>query len=135
MKDHKKAINKVLTSIDWRKIKSYHAKLGIRWEYEVDKEIVYKVPSIPELRTELSSILTHMLEENLDYISHGSWVVFWDSDTGDIRVIFRLADFSFEDKNPSKESLEEALKKAVEREDFEYAAVIRDEINNKNKCQ
>jgi hypothetical protein len=134
MKDYNKAINRVLSSIDWKKIKSYHAKLGIRWEYEIDKEIVYKVPSIPELRTELSSILSHMMEEQLDYISHGSWVVFWDYESGDIRVIFRLADFSFEDNSGSRESLEDALKKAVEQEDYEYAAVIRDEINNKNNA-
>jgi|LakMenE01Jun11ns_1017448.scaffolds.fasta_scaffold9513552_2 hypothetical protein len=134
MKDHKKAINRVLSSIDWRKIKSYHAKLGIKWEYEIDKEIVYRVPNIPELKSELSTILEHMAEEKLDYISHGSWVIFWEPDSGDIRVIFRLADFSFEDHSGSRESLEEALKKAVEREDYEYAAVIRDEINNKNNA-
>jgi hypothetical protein len=134
MKDVKKAINRVITSIDWRKIKSYHAKLGIRWEYEVDKEIIRKVPSIPELKEELSSILFHMDEENLEYISYGSWVIFWDRETnGDIRVIFRLADFSFEDSAGTKEDLESALQKAVESEDYEYAALIRDEINNKNK--
>jgi len=133
MKDYKQAIGKVIASIDWRKIKSYHAKLGIKWEYEIDKEIVKKVPSIPELREELSSILNHMAEERLDYISYGSWVVFWDVETHEIRVIFRLADFSFEEASkPKKEKLEIALQKAVDSEDYEYAAVIRDEINNMN---
>jgi hypothetical protein len=135
MKDYKQAIGKVIASIDWKKIKSYHAKLGIQWEYEIDKEIVKKVPSIPELRDELSSILNHMAEERLDYISYGSWVVFWDvSASYEIRVIFRLADFSFEDSpSPNKEQLMSSLQKAVESEDYEYAAVIRDEINNMNK--
>lgn len=135
MKDYKQAIGKVIASIDWRKIKSYHAKLGIKWEYEIDKEIVNKVPSVPELREELSSILNHMAEEQLDYISYGSWVVFWDVEAShEIRVIFRLADFSFEESSkPNREKLESALQKAVESEDYEYAAVIRDEINNMNK--
>jgi len=134
MKNYKQAIGKVIESIDWKKIKSYHAKLGIQWEYEIDKEIVKKVPSIPELRDELSSILNHMAEEQLDYISYGSWIVFWDVESShEIRVIFRLADFSFEDSvKPNREKLEVDLQKAVESEDYEYAAVIRDEINNMN---
>jgi len=135
MKNHNQAIIRVISTIDWRKIKSYHAKLGIKWEYTEDKETVFKVPSIPELKTELTSILNHMGEENLDYISYGSWVIFWDRESAcDIRVIFRLADFSFEDSSTtSRENLEELLQKAVESEDFEYAAVIRDEINNKKQ--
>jgi hypothetical protein len=139
MQNYNKAINRVLESIDWRKIKSYHAKLGIRWEYKVDKEIVYKTPSIPELRSELNSIFQHMVEENLDYISYGSWVIFWDREsTGDVRAIFRLADFSFEDSQSaemttSPEELKIALEKALQSENYEYAAQLRDEINNRNK--
>lgn len=125
-------INRVLSSIDWQKIKSYHAKIGIRWEYEVNKEYKSKVPSITELKSELSSIISHMLEEKLDYISHGSWIIFCDSEAGNIRVIFRLADFTFEYNSDASKSLEEALKKAVEKEDYESAAIIRDKINDKN---
>jgi len=125
-------INKVVSSIDWKKIKSYHAKIGIKWEYVIDKEIAYKVPSIPELKSELASILHHMAEEKLDYISHGSWVIFWEIDAGDIRVIFRIADFSFEDYTGTKQSLEADLKNAVDSEDYEVAAVIRDKINKEN---
>lgn len=138
MKNYSKAISRVLESIDWRKIKTYHSKLGIRWEYMVDKEIVYKTPSIPELKSELSSILQHMADENLDYISYGSWVIFWDHEAiGDVRVIFRLADFSFEDSQSTEigasyEDLAAALEKALLSENYEYAAQLRDEINNKN---
>jgi hypothetical protein len=139
MKNCNKAISRVLESIDWRKIKTYHAKLGIRWEYKVDKEIVYKTPTIPELKSELSSIFQHMVDENLDYISYGSWVIFWDREaTGDVRVIFRLADFSFEDSQSTEittscEELKVALEKALQSENYEYAAQLRDEINNRNK--
>lgn len=137
MKNYNQAIGSVTANIDWKKIKSYHTKLGIKWEYTYDKETVYKVPSTPELKTELTSILNHMNEKKLDYISYGSWVVFWDHDsTGDIRVIFRLADFSFENENAvatSRENLEELLANAVKNENFEYAAIIRDQINSKKK--
>ena len=73
-----------------------------------------------------------MAEEKLDYISHGSWVIFWEIDAGDIRVIFRIADFSFEDYTGTKQSLEADLKNAVDSEDYEVAAVIRDKINKEN---
>jgi hypothetical protein len=74
-----------------------------------------------------------MLDQDINYISYGSWIIFWDreeSDLGDIRVIFRLADFIFEEDKKSAAGLEEKLKQAVEREDYEYAAIIRDEIKN-----
>jgi len=134
MDAHKGAIDRVISSIDWRKIKSYHKKLGILWEYTEDKETFRRVPSVPELRSELNSLLMHVVEENLSYISHGSWVIFWDREEGgigDIRVIFRLADFLFEENRQSQESLEEALRKAIEKEDYEYAAVIRDSLLKK----
>jgi hypothetical protein len=75
-----------------------------------------------------------MLLENLNYISYGSWIIFWDredSSIGDIRVIFRLAEFVFEEDKKSRGALEKALEKAVEKEDYEYAAEIRDALNKK----
>lgn len=137
MRTHEQTINKVLSSIDWKKIKSYHVKLGIKWEFEEDKQTVQRNPTIPELRAELQSILDHMAAVKLDYISYANWVVFWErTGSEDIRVIFRLVDYSFGEpviKGSSKETLESALQKAIENEDYEYAAMLRDEINNTNK--
>ena len=97
------ASERVIQSIDWRKIKSYHKNNNILWEIEDDKTTHKRLPSVAELRDELRSIFSHMMSEDLHYISHGSWIIFWDredSDIGDIRVIFRLAEFVFEeDKN------------------------------------
>lgn len=124
-----KTIDRVTNAIDWKKIKDYHKKLGILWEFEEDKETVKRIPTIKELKEDLKSLLLHMHTETLEYISYGSWVVFWerdDSAIGDIRVIFRLADFHFEENRDSQESMEANLKKALEREDYEYAAMIRD---------
>jgi hypothetical protein len=132
MKQEKPAVSRIVSSIDWKRIKSYHTKLGIMWEYEVDGEHIQKVPTIAELKGELASILSHMIEQGLDYISYGSWIIFWDNEgleSNGVRVIFRLADFSFEEDQQNREDLEDLLKKAIEREDYEYAAVIRDEIN------
>lgn len=134
MKNRELYIDKVIRSIDWRKIKSYYRKLGIRWEYQEDKETVHRTPTVAELKDDFRSLLSHMLDQEINYISYGSWIIFWDREDGglgDIRVIFRLADFVFEEDKKSAENLEEKLRSAVEREDYEYAAVIRDEIKNK----
>lgn len=134
MEAYKEAINRVISMIDWRKIKGYHKKLGIRWEFTYDKETVSRIPNVGELKEELKSLLNHVHEENLNYISHGSWVIFWEHDTagiGDIRVIFRIADFHFEENKESKESIEAALIKAIEKEDYEYAAILRDSLQKK----
>lgn len=134
MDRYTEAFEKVIQSINWRKIKSYHKKLNILWEVEDDKQIIKRVPNAGELKEELRSIFEHMLTENLSYISYGSWIIFWDREdsiTGDIRVIFRLADFIFEEDKVSRKSLEEALAKAIEKEDYENAAEIRDALNKK----
>lgn len=135
MTTHEQAINRVLSAINWKKIKSYHIKLGIKWEFEEDKQTVKRCPTIPELKAELQSLLSHMVTSNLEYISYANWVVFWERGAGeDIRVIFRLVDYIFNESANSgspKESLDEILKKAIEREDYESAAAIRDQINKK----
>jgi len=123
-----KAIESVLRAIDWRKIKSYHKKLGIHWEFSFDKETVRRVPTVAELKDELRSLLLHVRNEGLGYISYGNWIVFWENESslvGDIRVIFRVADFHFE-STCSDESIEDELKKAIEQENYEYAAMLRD---------
>lgn len=133
MKNRTQYIEKVIRSIDWRKIKSYYRKLGIHWEYQEDKELIKRSPSVADLKEDFRSILSHMLDQDISYISYGSWIVFWERENdelGDIRVIFRLADFIFEEDKKSAASLQEKLNLAVEQEDYEYAAVIRDEIKN-----
>jgi hypothetical protein len=131
-----KTIDRIVNAIDWRKIKDYHKRLNILWEFVEDKQTVQRIPTIPELRSELRSIIFYMSEANLDYISYGSWVLFWDRDkgeVGDIRAIFRLADFHFEENANSVSTLEDALQRALEKEDYESAAAIRDTLQKKKK--
>ena len=77
-----------------------------------------------------------MYNEKLTYISYGNWVIFWenqeDTKIGDIRIVFRLADFVFESSN-TRERLETALNQAIENENYEYAAKLRDEINKEKQ--
>lgn len=134
MNSYREAYESIIRSIDWRKIKGYHKKLDIFWEIESDKESVKIIPSISELKNDLRTLFEHMLSEKLFYISHGNWIIFWereDNETGDIRVIFRLADFIYENDKDSYESLQRSLELAIEKEDYEYAAVLRDEIIKK----
>ncbi len=135
MKSHREAYESIIRSIDWKKIKSYHKKLDIYWEIQDDKQSVKIIPTIEELKNDLRSIFEHMLSENLFYISHGNWIIFWDrephQEIGDIRIIFRLADFVYEEDKDSYESLQRSLEFAIENEDYEYAAVIRDEMIKK----
>jgi excinuclease UvrABC helicase subunit UvrB len=81
-------------------------------------------------------MLEHMYNEKLTYKYYGNWVIFWenqeDTKIGDIRIVFRLADFVFESSN-TRERLETALNQAIENENYEYAAKLRDEINKEKQ--
>jgi hypothetical protein len=124
-----KAIESVLRAIDWKKIKGYHKKLGILWEFTCDKETTQRIPTVAELKDDLRSILHHMHSEELGYISYGNWIIFWEHESslvGDIRVIFRVADFHFA-STQNNALLDDALKKAIEQENYEYAAFLRDQ--------
>jgi hypothetical protein len=134
MDECRKAFERVVQTIDWKKIKSYHKRLNITWEFTEDKNSFKRIPHISELKDELRSIFDHMISEDLNYISYGNWIIFWDKEVGaigNIRVIFRIADFVYEEDKKSKESLELALERAIEKEDYEQAAEIRDELNKK----
>ena len=101
---------------------------------EYDKEIVSRIPNVAELKSDIRAIFEHMLEQDLHYISYGNWIIFWDREegnVGDIRVVFRLAEFVFEEDKTSRDALEKALEQAIEKEDYENAANLRDALNKK----
>jgi hypothetical protein len=136
METPKEIIDNVIYSIDWRKVKTFHTRLGIKWVYETKDGDIERIPTVSELREDLRQLLNHMIAENITYISYGNWVIFWDKEdntsVGDVRVIFRLADFSFE-AGSQRERLDAALIKALDNEDYEYAAQIRDQLKKENK--
>ena len=140
-----KTINQVIKSIDWVRIKSIHKKLNILWEFEDDKQTVSRVPTVSELKDEFRFLVQHMNENDLDYVSYENWVVFWEKEDdqpfGSLRAVFRLLDYSFteseetiiESEESPSEDLDAELKIALDNEDYEYAAVIRDELKKKQK--
>jgi len=139
MESFAKTINRIISTIQWRKIKSFHKKLNILWEFENEEgeDPIQRIPTVLELKDELKSLLRYMKDEDCDYLSYGNWIIFWErgeGEIGDIRVIFRLADFQYQENPETKDNLEDALQKAIENEDYEYAAIIRDTLQkNENK--
>lgn len=133
MKTVKGLIDGVIFSINWVEIKSFHRKLSILWEFEDGENSIFRVPTVSELRSELRTILWHMHNEELTYISYANWVVFWNCDEGqeDVRAIFRVADFYYGREVYDDKNYEEELKKAIEDEDYEYAARLRDQKEKK----
>lgn len=137
-----KTINQVIKSIDWSRIKSIHKKLNILWEFEDDKQTVLRVPTVGELKDEFRALLQHMYENDLNYVSYENWIVFWekseDQAFGDLRAVFRLLDYAFTETTEESElsendDLDAELKIALENEDYEYAALLRDELKKKHK--
>lgn len=138
-----KTINQLIKSIDWIRIKSIHKKLNILWEFEDDKQTVTRVPTVGELKDEFRALIQHMNENDLNYVSYENWIVFWektdDQPFGSLRAVFRLLDYSFseseetESEESPSEDLDAELKIALDNEDYEYAALIRDELKKKQK--
>ena len=146
-------IESVISRIDWTSIRKYHKKLNIFWEIEGQNQKQLKIPTEKDLQDELRSILQYMYEEKVDYMSYSHWVIFWNMDEnlheehlGQIRVIFRISDYTFTEdakthqdfrKNLSQldiNNLEKLLSRAIEEEDYENAAIIRDSIIDLIKC-
>jgi hypothetical protein len=146
-------LDKIVNGIDWETVYDYHKKLNILWDIKnKDGSIDTRIPIIDDLRDELKSLVAYMDDNDCDYLSYGTWVIFWDSDDptklGEIRIIFRLGDYVISDteRNPqdgnyipypengdSLDDLEDQLKSAIKEEDYELAALIRDEIQYLNK--
>ncbi len=140
-------IDLVIDKIDWSVIRKYHKKLDIFWEFDnKDGGKTLKIPSEKDLKEELRSILQYMLEEKMEYLSYGNWIIFWNVESvfkeerllGEIRVVFRISDYTFTDNSDShiqfqkeitdldKSKLEKLLETALKEEDYENAAFIRD---------
>lgn len=133
-------ILKSLTSdINWEEIQKLYKKLNIVWNIEVSPgTFESKIPEISDLKDEVKQLIEFLYESGDDYISYGNWIIFFDKDNNNVRIIFRLADITIGDK-PKKEfklqedydirSLEDKLNLCVLNEKYEEAASIRDKIN------
>ena len=72
MKSQDLYIDKVVRTIDWKKIKSYYRKLGIQWEYQEGEDTLRKTPTANDLKEDFKSLLNHMLVQDINYISYGT---------------------------------------------------------------
>lgn len=143
-------IDIIISKIDWSTIRKYHKKLDIFWEIENEKgDKSLKIHTEKDLKEDLRSILQYMVDEKMEYLSYGNWIIFWNNETvtdeerllGEIRVIFRISDYTFTDnpeshkqfqKNLSsldRTKLENLLENAIKEEDYENAAILRDCIS------
>jgi len=146
---HNVKLEHIMDKIDWKSIHDYHEKLNILWDIEDNKgTIVPRVPTIEDIKDELSSLVTYMFDNQVDYLAYGNWVIFSDEFEEDfeVRVIFRLADYIFKSDNSSEnytpfptdsinmvEELKSKLQLALKDEDYELAAYLRDEIRDIDK--
>lgn len=146
-------LDKIVNGIDWDTVYDYHKKLNILWDIKnKDGSIDTRIPAIDDLREELLQLIVYMDDNDCDYLSYGTWVIFWETDDpnklGEIRIIFRLGDYVISDteRNPkdgnyipfpengdSLKYLKTQLEDAIDEEDYELAALIRDEIQDLNK--
>jgi excinuclease UvrABC nuclease subunit len=141
--NHERMIQEVIKTINWNRIKYFHQVFGIKWEFE-EKEgyIVERFPTISELKDELRTILSFVIERNQKTLDYGNWLVFWtDEETAKqegkpsakLEAIFSLEDTCVvnADQNVSTvsiEVLENKLKEALLEEKYEKAASLRDQI-------
>ena len=143
-------IEKVISSLNWKNILDYHQQLNILWDFtDKNGNSEAKIPTIKDIQSELYSLLTFMIEEELNYYCYGNWNIFiehgddiFSSDC--VKVIFGISNCKylidseddlynhtpFIDINEIKMLLESKLNKAIAKEDFEAAAILRDSISN-----
>ena len=144
-----KGIIDIIGNIDWIEIKSFYHKLNITWEFPTDDGSEHRIPEISEVQRELVLLLNYMRERNIQQLTYGNWVIFWNSHDlkiGEIRVIFKLTDTYMSEKGIDStifpgvdvekldlDNLQELLDDAITAENFEKAAELRDKIRNFKK--
>ena len=137
---HAKLIKEAVESIDWKKIMYFHNALNIQWQIEEDDgNIIERAPSEEEVRDELQQLLKFAVEKNLKVLDYGNWIVYWsdgettklDNIKGAVIEIIFSSDSYFVNTEDTKDTLDDLNKKmriAIEEEDYESAALLRDKI-------
>lgn len=148
MKDvYEKMISTIIRNMNWSRIKHFHHLLDLKWQFQDNKgNIVERFPTITELKDELKTLIKFAMIEKEKSIETGNWLIKWDfieeenkTPNFTLEVFFVLEDaISIETniKDYSKDSLpklEDQLKSAVDSENFEEAAKIRDIISSLNE--
>lgn len=148
MKDvYEKMISNIIRNMNWSRIKHFHHLLDLKWQFQDNKgNIVERFPTITELKDELKTLIKFAMVEKEKSIETGNWLIKWElieeenkTPNFTLEVFFVLEDaISIETgvKDYSKDTLpklEDQLKSAVDSENFEEAAKLRDIISGLNE--
>lgn len=141
---YQKLVQGVIKAINWNKVKHFHKAFEIKWQFEEEKgAILERYPLVDELKDELRSLLDFVITKNMKSLDYGNWIIFWKDEKTAIEeglegarleAIFSLEDSLVIDNDSetnSIELLEKQLSTAVEIENYEKAAKIRDKISMK----
>lgn len=138
-----------IDAIDWKKIMCYHKALNIQWQIEEESgNIIERLPSLKEIQEELIQLLKFAIEKDLKVLDYGNWIIYWSNEKAEgfesgalIEIIFSLDSYMVLDDTvvPQEilDELNEKMQVAIDKEDYEEAALIRDKIKKivHNKCQ
>lgn len=138
-----------IDAIDWKKIMYYHKALNIQWQIEEESgNIIERLPRLKEIQEELIQLLKFAIEKDLKVLDYGNWIIYWSNEKAEgfesgalIEIIFSLDSYMVSDDTviPQEilDELNEKMQVAIDKEDYEEAALIRDKIKKivHNKCQ
>jgi protein-arginine kinase activator protein McsA len=144
MKDvYDKMISNVIRNINWSRIKHFHHILDLKWQFPDTKgHIVERHPTVTELKEELKTLINFAIKQKEKTFQKDLWLIEWDckekegsSPSYSLEVFFVLEEaVSVETGNKelpkNVNELESRLNEAVEHENFELAAEIRDLITS-----
>lgn len=136
-------VQDVVKAINWNRIKYFHHIFGIKWQFQ-EKEgfIAERFPTISDLKEELKTLLKFAMTKNTPVLEWGNWLIFWTNEDlakrqgtegARLEAIFSLEDsIALDSSSLDLESIESTrmkLEEAVDKEDYEKAAKLRDRIS------
>lgn len=138
-----KMVQDVVKAINWNRIKYFHHIFGIKWQFQ-EKEgfIAERFPTISDLKEELRTLLRFAMSKNTPVLEYGNWLILWTNEDlakkqgtegARLEAIFSLEDsIALDTSSQDLESIEATkmkMEEAVNKEDYEKAAKLRDRIN------
>ena len=140
-KSYENLVYEVVKSINWNKLKHFHQVLGIKWQFEEkDGYLTERIPTIVDLKEELTTLLKFAITKNTPYLDHGNWLIMWTDETAagkqgldgaKLEAIFSLEDsVAIDNQNETIdiELLKKKLNDAIKNEKYEEAAKYRDRL-------
>lgn len=141
--------DKIFSNLNWENIIEYYSSLNIYWSFQKeDGGVGNRIPNINDLKSELKSLIIYMINNDLDDLSYGNWIIYnhtimYDLSYTDIRIIFSIDECTYNEdiedgeivfhKEFEIDYLQSQLEVALKQENYEFAAILRDKINKYKK--